>query len=160
MNEYEQVTAFLDMAIDQELQAIGDETRSDVPWADLLEGAQFDGLRLSLSDGTGFRIALVHIDKTAMLRIKLAEVKNATLKFTMADVQAYCLDPERKKKWNSEVLRPLYVPLSKIMGDDAEVEDHEAAYTEAVDLLHKIQAKAEELDVVNIAAGLTDMADS
>jgi hypothetical protein len=156
MNDFEKVQAFLDMAIDQELQAIGEDTRDDVPWADLLEGARFDGLRLSLSDGSGFRIALVHIDKTAMLRIKLGEVREAILKFTMDDVQAYCLDPERKKKWG-QVVRTLYAPLHKIMKDDAQIEDHEAAYVEGVDLLNKIQAKADELDIVNIARGLSSL---
>lgn len=66
MNEIEQIRAFLNLAIDQELQAVGEEERPDAVWNDLLDGAEFldpegDGTHLEdgeliLSDGRRFRI--------------------------------------------------------------------------------------------------------
>lgn len=141
----EQITDFLRLAIDQELEAIGEEGREDVSWVGLLKGARFDGDMIYLADGTGFQINIIAYDKAAVMRKRLAMAKNEILKFTMKDVQAYCADPECRKKWESKVLRPLYVPLHKIMHEgETKEEDVEAKYEEAVDLMDKIQAKAEE----------------
>ena len=150
MTDEEKLADFLDMAVDQEVQAIGeDDTRG--PWADLLDGAKFEDGFMALKDGRGVRISAFLISRAMMIKKRLSEAREGIFKFTMAHVNAYCSDPERKKKWDSEVLRPFYIPLSKIMGDKAEEADTEAGEEEAIELMEKIQAKTEELDLVNIA---------
>jgi hypothetical protein len=56
MNPIDQIRAFLNLAIDQELQALGDGERPEVDWAELLEGAKLLGNRLVLKDGRSFEI--------------------------------------------------------------------------------------------------------
>jgi hypothetical protein len=56
MNEINQIRAFLNLAIDQELQATNEGERPEVDWADLLEGAKLSGNRLILKDGRSFEI--------------------------------------------------------------------------------------------------------
>ncbi len=158
MTDEEQIGDFLDMAIDQEVQATGeDEGRGS--WSDLFDGSRFDDGVVYLKDGRGIRVSAILMSKALMLRRRLAEIREETFKFTMADVQAYCLNPERKKKWDSEIFRPLYVPLHKIMGDKAEDEAVEAGFDQAIELMKQIQAKVEELDLVNVVANMINMAD-
>ena len=159
MTDEEKIEDFLNLAIDQELQAIYERGLENVSWGDLLNCAKLEDGVLILQDGRGIRISAILMSKALMLRRRLATIREETFKFTMADVQAYCLDPERKKRWDREVLRPLYVPLHKIMGDKAEDEAVEAGFDEAIALMKQIQAKIEELDLVNIAEGLIDTAD-
>jgi hypothetical protein len=145
----EQITSFLRMAIDQELEALGEEGRGDVSWVGLLEGAKASEDMIYLADGTGFQISIIAYDKAAVMRQRLRLVKNETFKFTMRDIQVYCSDPERKKKWDSEIARPLYFQLHKIMEGQTEEKDVEVKYDEAIALINKIQAKAEELGVAS-----------
>jgi len=156
MTDEEQIGDFLDMAIDQEVQATGEDDARGA-WSDLFDGARFDDGVVFLKDGRGIRISAILMSKALMIKKQLSEAREEIFTFTMAHVQAYCSDSERKKKWDSEVLRPLYVPLHKIMGDDAEDAAVEAGYDEAIELMKKIQAKVEELDLVNIAEGLTEL---
>jgi hypothetical protein len=58
MSEINKIRDFLDLAIDQELQAIGEEDRQDCSWTDLLKGATFDGGGLVLEDGRRFQIVV------------------------------------------------------------------------------------------------------
>lgn len=159
LDDNNRIADFLHLAIDQEIQAVGEGDREDTSWQEMFRGAKFDAGLITLADGRGIRVSAIVLSKALMIKRRLAEAREGIMDFTMEHVQAYCLDPERKKKWNNEVFRPFYIPLSRIMGDKAEDADVEAGEDKAIDLMKKIQAKVEELDLVNIAEGLTDMAD-
>lgn len=68
MGEIQQIRAFLNLAIDQELEAVGEEERPDAAWNDLLEGAEYQDLEgdgtfeedgeLILQDGRRFLISV------------------------------------------------------------------------------------------------------
>jgi hypothetical protein len=71
MNEIEQIRAFLNLAIDQELQATNEGDRPGAVWEELLEDAEYldpegDGAfpedgELVLSDGRRFRISVEEV---------------------------------------------------------------------------------------------------
>jgi hypothetical protein len=71
MNEIEQIRAFLNLAIDQELQATGEGDRPGAVWEELLEDAEYldpegDGTfpedgELILNDGRRFRISVEEV---------------------------------------------------------------------------------------------------
>jgi hypothetical protein len=65
MTDLERIRGMVDLAIDQELEAIDD--REDCPWVDLLTGSGYareegkDGF-IELEDGRRFRIAVITQD--------------------------------------------------------------------------------------------------